>query len=90
MGLGNMPRGQLPLRDQGSPGHRAFHQMKLRELEGMDFDDLIMETVMMFRATSATRQVPEEVCPYPVDEYQDKPTGLNTVYQLPGRAHRIY
>ncbi len=70
--------------------HQAYelYQKMLREADGMDFDDLIMETVMMFR------DHPEVLAKYQrkfayilVDEYQDTNRAQYELTKLLAAAH---
>lgn len=67
----------------------ALYQKKLREQDGMDFDDLIMETVVMFQ------DYPEILAKYQwrfahilVDEYQDTNRAQYVLTRLLASAHR--
>jgi len=67
----------------------GLYQNTLRELDGMDFDDLIMETVLMFR------EHPEVLAKYQrkfahilVDEYQDTNRAQYELTKLLAASHR--
>lgn len=71
--------------------HQAYelYQMKLRELDGMDFDDLIMETVMMFRAhPQVLSKYQRKFSHILVDEYQDTNRAQYELTKLLAAVHR--
>jgi DNA helicase-2/ATP-dependent DNA helicase PcrA len=71
--------------------HQAYelYQRKLRELDGMDFDDLIMETVMMFRSNpQVLAKYQRKFAHILVDEYQDTNRAQYELTKLLAAAHR--
>lgn len=66
-----------------------LYQRKLRELDGMDFDDLIMETVLMFRAhPEILGKYQRKFAHILVDEYQDTNGAQYELTRLLAAAHR--
>ncbi|HHX28538.1 MAG: ATP-dependent helicase [Bacillota bacterium] len=65
-----------------------LYQRKLRELDGMDFDDLLMETVMMFRThPQVLAKYQAKFAHILVDEYQDTNRVQYELTKLLAAAH---
>ncbi|MFA5537064.1 MAG: DNA helicase PcrA [Bacillota bacterium] len=66
-----------------------YYQEKLRELNALDFDDLLMITVSLFRQFPQTLRYYQEKFKYIlVDEYQDTNTAQYMLIQLLAEKHR--